>query len=124
MDTTGAGASHERANLFHRAVRILRFHILPRQDATSSPEMIHDTLSAATFHSHLTYRLILPGDAYIGGFLSGWSKGFSDINCMKIGTAVASAKLSKKGAREGLPSLLELKTRLNALINHKAETKE
>ena len=58
----------------------------------------------------------LTGDAFIGGFITGWSQGWSDVVCMKLGTSVAAAKLSKIGAREGLPTPLEVNRRLAKFI--------
>eukprot|EP00596_Hydrurales_sp_CCMP1899_P005447 CAMPEP_0119034894 /NCGR_PEP_ID=MMETSP1177-20130426/1909_1 /TAXON_ID=2985 /ORGANISM="Ochromonas sp, Strain CCMP1899" /LENGTH=416 /DNA_ID=CAMNT_0006992703 /DNA_START=127 /DNA_END=1377 /DNA_ORIENTATION=- len=56
------------------------------------------------------------GDAYIGGFLTGWAQGFSDENCMKLGTSVAAIKIGHKGARGGLPTPEELNQKLRSLI--------
>jgi sugar/nucleoside kinase (ribokinase family) len=55
------------------------------------------------------------GDAFIGGFISGWLSDFSDADCMTLGSAVAAAKLGKKGARQGLPTAMEINQRIRAV---------
>lgn len=56
------------------------------------------------------------GDAFIGGFLSGMMMSYSDAECMALGSAVAAAKLGKKGARQGLPVAAEINDRIRALL--------
>ena len=55
------------------------------------------------------------GDAFIGGFISGWLSDYSDAECMTLGSAVAAAKLGKKGARQGLPSAVEINNRIRTI---------
>jgi ribokinase len=56
------------------------------------------------------------GDAFIGGFLSGMMTAYPDAECMALGSAVAAAKLGKKGARQGLPEAAEVNERIRTLL--------
>ena len=48
------------------------------------------------------------GDAFCAGFLHGLIAGKDIYECAKLGNLVASKKLTKPGAREGLPSLEDI----------------
>jgi len=62
------------------------------------------------------------GDAFIGGFLSAWVTGLGDdASCLALATTVAAAKLRKKGAREGLPTVEEVNGRIHDLLRRATE---
>ena len=50
------------------------------------------------------------GDAFCAGFLHGLILGKDILECARLGNLVASKKLSKAGARTGLPRLQDLET--------------
>lgn len=49
------------------------------------------------------------GDSYIGGFLVGYITGLSLVECMKVGTLIATNVIKKEGARLGIMSGVELR---------------
>jgi ribokinase len=59
------------------------------------------------------------GDAFAAGFLYGLLKGKSLIECGRLGNIVAQFCISKIGAREGLPTRIELTKRYRELYNNK-----
>ncbi len=57
------------------------------------------------------------GDAFAAGFLFGLLKGKGLEECGRFGNIVAQFSISKIGAREGLPTLIELAKRYRELYN-------
>ncbi|MCX8182015.1 MAG: carbohydrate kinase family protein [Candidatus Methanomethyliaceae archaeon] len=48
------------------------------------------------------------GDAFDAGFITAFIKGMGIEECLRWGIATASLKIQRRGAREGLPTLVEL----------------
>jgi len=57
------------------------------------------------------------GDAFATGFLYGLLKGKNREECGRIGNIVARFSITKVGARQGLPTLIELSRRYQELYN-------
>ncbi|MGQ9760168.1 MAG: carbohydrate kinase family protein [Candidatus Methanomethylicaceae archaeon] len=56
------------------------------------------------------------GDAFDAGFMAALVNGMSKMDCLRWGIATASMKIQKRGAREGLPTLKELREFLSGIM--------
>lgn len=55
------------------------------------------------------------GDAFDAGFMAAFIRGMSKEECLRWGIAIASLKIQRRGAREGLPTYEELKKFLSEI---------
>jgi len=58
------------------------------------------------------------GDSFAAGFIYGLSKGYDDIQCAKLGCAVASCSIEELGATNGIKGIDEVLKRLDASFNN------
>ena len=79
---------------------------------------VYEIITCSCFH--LSSQEIIDttgaGDSYIGGFLVGYVSGLNLVECMKMGTLVATNVIKKEGARAGIISGDQLRSILKSKI--------